>query len=606
MGYDENRFNAAFDWEIFMLRYLTTSAILLSCLFSVHGFAETPMVSAVPASWLPDSTVVYAQSADAKTYAELPVVKQVIGSAVFQEVWRSPEVMKLRGGITLAELALGERLPQVIHKLSAHGIVVAIDAKSKGVVLMAHAQDATTSASLCKKLFDIANNDAKSKGNPGRAKSAVYRGMEGYQIDDAIIVTIDDWLCVSNKGELIKKIIDNKIDGAKATLWDSVAFQSAANRRTVNEHLTLLAWTYFDVEQLRKAGVARDLFKRPKENFAAELLIGGLLASVREATTASSTLVVDDGLLKWNLRAEPARLAQMPEYEFFFGPMNSGFSPPPISLPGRLLSLSAYRDVAQLWQGAGDLFGARTNDQLAQAETTLTTLFSGRDFGQDILGAIEPGLQLVVVEQDFTTAEFKPKIQLPAFALITKLRNPAVMQGQLKRIFSSLIGFLNITGAQNQQPQLDLESVKEGGDLYVMATYSPDVDRPRNWTVPLQFNFSPTLAMSGDYAILASTSKIARTIMDRIKDVSLAGSIMDKNCNTKLSISGGLVANALAANRSQLVSQNMLEKGHSREEAENEIGLLLKLIGLVQSLDIDFRIDNQIEAELEFILKPTP
>ena len=53
------------------------------------------------------------------------------------------------------------------------------------------------------------------------------------------------------------------------------------------------------------------------------------------------------------------------------------------------------------------------------------------------------------------------------------------MQPELRRTFQSLIGFLNIVGAMNGQPQLDLDMEKSEAAQFVTASYLPDPDCQR-------------------------------------------------------------------------------------------------------------------------------
>ncbi len=249
------------------------------------------------------------------------------------------------------------------------------------------------------------------------------------------------------------------------------------------------------------------------DNFGAELLLGGLLATLQDASTIELALESKDEQLQLRMLTPAIKSLGSQRYEYSFGTSGQGQAPALIDLGGPQANLSMYRDIAQLWQRAGDIFGQKTNDQLAQAETTLSTLFSGRDFAGEILGAIRPELQLIVTEQEFGKGgALVPQVKLPAFALVTRLRNPQSMQPQLKRIFMSLIGFLNITSAMNQQPQLDLEAFKLESGWEVASTYAVEADRPKDWIVPVQYNFSPTLLMSGDYAVLSSTQALAEAI----------------------------------------------------------------------------------------------
>ena len=71
--------------------------------------------------------------------------------------------------------------------------------------------------------------------------------------------------------------------------------------------------------------------------------------------------------------------------------------------------------------------------------------------------------------------------------------------------------------------------------------------------------------------------------------------------NLAVGLSAGALKTVLADNLAHLVSQNMLEEGHSKEEAEAEVDTFLEILGLFSeveltlstdddSLDVDFEI----------------
>lgn len=583
-------------------RPLILTLVLALC-WSESARCET----STAADLLPATTAVLFETAPAQAFASLPLTREIVANELFLQVWRTPGAMKLRGGMTLVELALGEKLPVALSQIAARGVTVAIDSKSKGIALLARACDAKTCSELTGKLIQIAQSDAQRKGQAERIKSVAYRGIDAYEIQKAIVIVLGDWLLISNNSQLGKEIVDHYLEPTKGQNLSSVAaFVSA--RKDGSVQLTSdgrLVWGWADVGALRSAGLKK-LVKRPRDNFVAELLLGGLLAAAGDASTATLTLDCPENELRLRLMTPQLSIIKDSEYQYFFGADGKGAAPPILPLDDTILALSAYRDIAELWRRAGDLFGERTNAQLAQADATLTTLFSGRDFGEEILGAIEPAVQLIVASQKFDAAQAPvPAVQLPALALVTRLREPSEMQRQLKRIFTSLVGFINVTGAMNHQPQLDIDSIQEDGVTFICATYAVDVDRPKDWQVPIQFNFSPTLAMTGKHAVLASTSAIARSTVARLRAAvdqpPAAASDADGATNTLLLVNGARAADALAANRAQLVSQNMIEKGHTHEEAADEIGILLRLLNLVESLQVRLQISEG--AELTTVLR---
>jgi hypothetical protein len=286
--------------------------------------------------------------------------------------------------------------------------------------------------------------------------------------------------------------------------------------------------------------------------------------------------------------------------EFYVGPNSKGVAERAWKIHQGLASLSTYRNLSELWLRAGDLFDQKVNDQLAQADNTLTTLFSGRDFGTDILGALEPQLQIVSASQSFPNA-LKPSIRLPSFALIGKLKEPESMQRDLKRIFQSFVGFLNVAGAMEGQPQLDLESEIVGDAKIYWAEYVVDKDRKYENGLPVQFNFSPSVAFLGDRVVVSSTSALARQLISEMANPSSnhEPSLMSPQLNTSMELDLAMIRDVLLDNRDQLITQNMLEKGHSKKEAQGEVDVLLGLMQLLGSASAQLSFDERVRLNIQ-------
>jgi hypothetical protein len=171
--------------------------------------------------------------------------------------------------------------------------------------------------------------------------------------------------------------------------------------------------------------------------------------------------------------------------------------------------------------------------------------------------------------------------------MVGKLKNPRTMQKEMKRIFQSFIGFLNVVGAMEGQPQLDLMSeTSENSSLY-WGEYVVDADRKYENGLPIQFNFSPALAFVGDHMILSSTTKLAKQLIlhpDRIVSDQTSS---NSSLHTEFVISAESVQQALVANRDSLIAQNMLEKGHSRVEAVKEIDTLMGILELLDEFKLE-------------------
>jgi hypothetical protein len=287
--------------------------------------------------------------------------------------------------------------------------------------------------------------------------------------------------------------------------------------------------------------------------------------------------------------------------EYYFGPDGGGRGPTLPETTDTLLTLSTYRDVSQMWLRAGDLFGPQINDGFAQADANLTTLFAGRDFGEDILGSMEPEVGLVATRQDFDGKLPAPTIKVPAFGLVLQLREPETMTPELRRIFQSLIGFLNVVGAMNGQNQMDLDSEDlDGGADLISATFIAEDDDRESTQAEIIFNFSPTVAFSGRRFVVASTKSLARDLVSASPPSQR--SIED---NTRARLHAGVLRQVLNDNRGQLIAQNMLEDGNSREEAEAIIDLVLEVVGYFNDASLSLGTgDGQLNVELQVHVKP--
>ena len=360
-----------------------------------------------------------------------------------------------------------------------------------------------------------------------------------------------------------------------------------------------------DIQSLRKAGVAPDLLGGKAKDFGAEMILGGLLAVLHQTPTVSGSLRLSDSKISLSLDSPYQTGWGGEERVFFFGEEGKGQATPLLQSENRIASLSAYRDVSQMWLRAGDLFDATVNDQLAQADSTLTTLFSGRDFGEEILGAIYPEVRIVVSHQDFKEASNMPAVKLPEFALVAKLRKPALMKQELKRIFQSLVGFINVTSAMNGQPQLDLDIEGDSAQQYYTSRFVREVDRKDNAELPIQFNFSPCLAFVDDFVVLSSTVALTKQLAVQLKSGTeeIASPVQATAKNTILNVQASALREALEANRKLMVSQNMVENGHSKSEAETEVGLLLAVLKMLDQMNVDLSFDNKatLETSLHFV-----
>ena len=173
------------------------------------------------------------------------------------------------------------------------------------------------------------------------------------------------------------------------------------------------------------------------------------------------------------------------------------------------------------------------------------------------------------------------------------------MLSEMRRTFQSLIGFLNIVGSMNGQPQLDLDIEKRADYQLVTSSYVPEADQDSK-RLPIHFNFSPTVGFAGNRFVVASTKELARQLS--VGDAA-AAPVDSQARNTAALADLASLRAVLADNRQQLIAQNMLEEGHTRAESQQEIEALLDLLGFVRDASMWFgRQENTLRLAVELTL----
>ena len=592
-----------------MNRLPVVTRCLLSCVLalaslpsSAHGQAKLETKDNDPLSWMPASTLVYLKLEPIGSLLSHPLRTRIQSDETVQALWKSEPLKELRGGIAVSELVLGAKIETLARDLTKFGAHLCINDQGE-IVLLARTRSERWLKDYVQKIVTLARGDS-NKNKPGKVSETTYRGIRGYEVNKLIVAQMDDWLLVANKPEIAKATVDQMLDKNKKSLDASPFYQRAKEfaERFDSNPKGSIATVYLDMDNIRKAkaGWAKKIFSNKPREFVAELLFGGLLATLDQSPMAIGRLALNESgaTMEFLSPSQPEWFAET--REFYVGPNSKGVAERAWKIHQGLASLSTYRNLSKLWLRAGDLFDQKVNDQLAQADNTLTTLFSGRDFGTDILGALEPQLQIVSASQSFPNA-LKPSIRLPSFALIGKLKESESMQRDLKRIFQSFVGFLNVAGAMEGQPQLDLESEIVGDAKIYWAEYVVDKDRKYENGLPVQFNFSPSVAFLGDRVVVSSTSALARQLISEMANPSSnhEPSLMSPLLNTSMELDLAMIRDVLLDNRDQLITQNMLEKGHSKKEAQGEVDVLLGLMQLLGSASAQLSFDERVRLNIQ-------
>lgn len=550
----------------------------------------------LPTQLLPSTTVLYFElpipPALLSTLLDHPLRPRIEALEPYKQATRSEGYRGFLAGRKFVEIQLGMEWREALETLTARGIYLGVDSATQGVAVLVHGKDAGSLDLFRTKLLEL----SKLGKNPDQIRQGEYRGITAYEVNKAKFAVVDDWLLIANKPELGKAVLDRMIDGTGDCLAENNTFLAAQRTRPD----TTTAWAFADLKTVREAGVAQKLFKGQSGNPGVELLVGGILSTLQHTTFATADLQAAPSGLTLQFSV-PHQSDWVPEErEFYFGPAGAGRAHTLPKADQTLFTLRTYRDVSEMWLRAGDLFNEQINDGLAEADANLTTFFSGKDFGEDILGSLTPQIGFIATRQDFANVLPVPAIKLPQFALVMELRDPETMTRELRRTFQSMIGFFNVLGAMEGRAQLEMnmDKLEDGAEL-ITSTYIPEADKAESTQAEIVFNFSPSVGFAKERFVVSSTAQLARELVQ-----AKGSEAAVEDLNTDAILRAAVLKDVLSDNRDQLISQNMLEEGHTREEAEAAIQLLLELIGYFDDASVRLKVQDS-RLDLMFQVRVT-
>lgn len=550
-----------------------------------------------PARLAPESAVFYAELANLDPLLDAaldPKTRELIQNAdAFQRYRQSNEYQHVTTGVAMLEAKLGVDWQAAVRDLLGGGIAVCGDPASQSGFLALRCRQPELLKKLNAAVSEFIEADAKSKGRPSPIKSQEHRGVTGWSFGpNECHIILDDLLVISNKADTLKAVVDRHLDAAAKGLTGSIAFSQARTKKTAS----VLGWSWADLSAVRKDPNVAKALEAKSDNPLAEALLGGVSDAVRQAPYVTTTLSLENNRLRLRTELPFDASQRSASRQWFFA---AGGNEPALRPPSTIGTFAFFRDLAGLWAARETLFNEAIVAKFAQADTQLGLFFSGRDFGPEVLGELAAPWQLVSARQNYAADQPTPALKLPAFALVLKLKHPDEFAPQLLMTYQKIIGFANLAGGQNGQPQLLLSTEEYKGTSISKANYLPDAKVARD-KAPINYNFSPACARRQDYFVLGSTTGIVRQLIDSLANGQSSAPLTD---NTALTIDAAPLAAILADNRELLISQNMLSEGHTRDEAETSIGTVLAVINRLDRFALRLKDEAAalaLEATLDF------
>jgi hypothetical protein len=551
---------------------------LVALVAPVAAWGVEPAPGAEPARWA---------AADAVVYVEAPrparLVERVLDDRFQQALGALPPYARFLKGQPLetarkvadtVAAKLGTTREQALRDLVGGGLSLAVEGdpgERPRAFLAITPADAAFLDRFNEALLALARSHAEAQGKPDPARPFEHRGIRAYETHKGAYAIVRGRLLIADSTETLEKVLDRVLDGMKPgeALADDARWKSCRDRLAPDT----MAWSLVRLDRLRAEHPERFGF-RGEARPVPTLLFGSWLEAARKADWVSAALHWSDERLAAELRLALPPGAYPDAFQGFLPPREGG--PAPLRPPGTIASLSLWRDLARIWEARADLFPPAVVQQLAKLDGFAGQFFGGRDFGTGVLGALANDWRLVVAEQDFQAMDPVPDLKLPAFALVVGLKpGDDDFAVRLRVAFQSFVGLANLGAAQTKAPPLELgtETV-EGASIATARFLLPKGPRDPKEPVHVRHNLSPAAAHVGDHFVLSSSTPLARALVHALK--APAGPATGATLAAQAD--GVALARLVAINRTRLVMQNMLEKGHDKPRAEADVDALMSLL----------------------------
>jgi uncharacterized protein DUF3352 len=547
--------------------------------------------------WIPDDALLVVEFTDPEAVLEVVLcpeaVSAVTSNPAYQHVASQPDYQQFEQVVRFLEASLDTDWQDGVKKLLGGGVTFAVRPDGS-VSLLVDSQDAKMLSKLQEILLTFARAEAAKEGEPERVASGEYRGVTGWTFggDNAHCI-VENRLMISNKAEALKAMLDLRDGSGSRSIADSEAYK-AAKAELGSE---TVATVFVNLEAIKAhPPIAALLGQGP--NPAASLLIPGVTEAVRESNWAAMGLSVDGRTFELEATVDGKTAGPDSPAGYAWSAKPDGGALPNISVPRQIAGLTLFRDLQAFYAAKDDLFPQRTSG-LIFFENMMGIFFTGRDLTDEVLAETEPEVRFVVAEQEYDPKLGTPQLQIPAFAGIFRLDNPEYFGEVMEEAWQKGLGLINFTRGQKAEPGLILYRPTHKDVTFTVSRFSA-ADMDENAEAHSRFNFKPSLAMFDEWLVISSTEALARDLIDALKEETAKQTNAMAGVHSMMEVNGRQLASILKANRENLVRQNMLEDGNTKEEAEAAIGILLTIADYFSGAKIELGSeDGRMRARLE-------
>ncbi len=528
-----------------------------------------------------------------ETLAHLDVLRQL---QVFPNLREALDSTPLRRGgqlVAYLEKELGASWPDLLDRLAGGGAALAVKfgPQPAPALLVLQGTDDQLMAKFFRIGLDVLDQEIARVEGRERLVRDSYQGLPtAHAGKDLHLGLAGSALLVSNSEKVLQTGLDRHLGRETRSLADS-EWLAEARRLLPKDPLARL---WLNLDAAHKSDNGRALYKAPRDDPQVTVLFGSYLDLLgRSPYLCAGLYRRDDGFLT-TFHMPRGRDGMGPDRFLHLPPAGAAGSRPLLEPPGVIYSDSNYLNIPSIWTERARLFPREQAEALEKFDKTSARFLLGKRMS-DLLTQLSPYIRFVVANQASTGYKTAPSQAIPAFALVSELREAEAFGKSMESILraAALLNSFN--------PNIKLKLVEEKYKDCPIVCYRFDESKPLKGDVGnIRFNFSPCFTRVGNQFVYCSTQELCRHLVDLLQKEAKENPAASKSpARARLYAAGG--AEVLRTFKDQIVTQTILDQAVKPAEAHEQAEAFLDLVRRLGRLELtshigdkDFRYDIRL------------
>jgi hypothetical protein len=552
------------------------AGLSLIALLAATAVADTPS----PLRLVPDSADLVVQVKNPRllveTLTDLDAVQKLQQFPSVQELMDSTLYRRYYQLLAYFEKELGANYPELLDRLAGGGVVLAskFGSDPAPALVVVQGKDEKLTRKFVDVALEVVEQELGRQEIKARPEKIIVESIEVVHFGDFYAAVVGSALLVSNNDEAMRQALNLHLGKSKKSMCDVASVADAAALLPADPLASL--WVNFETVRERKE--FKEFYEAPRD-VPQTIVFGGFVDVLGKSPFICAALCKDkDGLLLTG-RLPRGRDTMGPVQAIFLAPEGKAGCRPPLAPKGVMYSESFYLDPAPFWTDRTKLFSDQTVKAIEEADKNSGRFLSGLQLSK-LLTEAGPYHRVVAVDQASAGYKTAPKTHLPAFAVVTEMRDPEAFGRNIETVLRGAALFATA--------QVKLKMVEETYKDCEITTYRFPEDAPLKADVnDIRYNFTPSFTRVGDQFVVASTTELCRSLVDELQKEQQGPKDPGAPAVRQARAYSGGAAQLLQAFDDTLVTQVILDQAVPPADARAQVAAFVDWVRNLGEVDLE-------------------